>query len=124
MEKRLVTKLIGERRESMKFWKYIELDDGIGHGYNQKEFPFWEMEIQGWNDNETFTDLTTLVVVRAIAATPEQEADFDITYFPPELKKDLMISKLVQEAIYHLREAIAAYQTEQFNNVAHKNSRR
>lgn len=96
----------------MKFWKYIELDDGIGHGFTETDLPFWEIEIQGWNDNETFTDLTTLVEIKATAASPDDEVKFSLTYFPSELEQDLMISKLVQEALFHLREAIQSYHAE------------
>lgn len=87
----------------MKFWKYIELDDGIGHGLTKENFPFWEMQIQGWNDNETFRDLTDLVTITAIRPYADSEVDIIVDYTFPELEHDLMIGKLVNQATSDLQ---------------------
>jgi hypothetical protein len=99
----------------MKFWKYIELDDGIGHGLTEEGVPFWEVEIQGWNDNETFTDLTSLVRLTAVDSPFDSEIDLTVEYARPELARDLMIGKLVEEAKSDLRNAVLAFHQSEKN---------
>ncbi|MGK7379769.1 hypothetical protein ACSFXN_18285 [Planococcus sp. 1R117A] len=93
----------------MNYWRYIELDDGIGHGRTADGLPFWEMEIQGWNDDVTFTDLTDLVAIRAVLPDTDSEAEISVAYAHPELQQDLMIGQLVTQAIADLRAAASAF---------------
>ncbi|QKX52223.1 hypothetical protein QWY22_10895 [Planococcus liqunii] len=99
----------------MKFWKYIELDDGIGQGLTEEGVPFWEVEIQGWNDNETFTDLTSLVKITAIDSPYDSEIELNVEYNRPELEHDLMIGKLVDEAKIELQSAVSAFRQSERN---------
>lgn len=87
----------------MKCWRYIERDDGFGHGWTADGLPFWEMEIQGWYDDVTFTDLTDLVAIRAVLPDSDSETKSSVAYALPEMQQDQKISDLVTQAISDLR---------------------
>jgi hypothetical protein len=93
----------------MKFWRYIELDDGIGHGWTEDGLPFWEMEIQGWNDDITFTDLADLVAIRAVLLNSDSETKISVAYARPELQQDPIIENLVNQAISDLPAAASDF---------------
>ncbi|MDN7245541.1 hypothetical protein QWY16_09720 [Planococcus shenhongbingii] len=93
----------------MKFWKYIELDDRINHGLTENGLPFWEKEIHGWNDNDTYSDLVNLVIVRAIELDSDSEIEMTADYTREDLKQDLMIDKLVDEAKSDLQTAASDF---------------
>ena len=90
----------------MKFYKYIELDDRISHGTMENGHSYWEKEIQGWNDNETFIDKTSIVKIRAIDGQEELEMKINIDYSRSDMKEDLMIGNLVNRAKNDLLAAI------------------
>lgn len=48
----------------MKTWNYIDLSDNVGGGITKEGFGFVEIDIDGWNDDESFTDLEKIVSVR------------------------------------------------------------
>ncbi|WP_084242347.1 hypothetical protein [Planomicrobium okeanokoites] len=77
-------------------WKFIERADAIGQGIMENGDPFWESEIEGWNDNEEFTDLTELVVIRAVLSESKKITTFTKFHFP-ELENNPLIEKLIAE---------------------------
>ena len=82
----------------MKFYKYIELDDRISHGILENGHSYWEKEIRGWNDNETFKDKTSIIKIRAIECQGESEMKINVVYSRSDMKEDLMIGNLVNRA--------------------------
>ncbi|WP_416144810.1 hypothetical protein [Planococcus koreensis] len=94
----------------MKFYKYIELDDKIVHGTLENGHSFWEKEIRGWNDNETFIDMTSIVKIRAIDSQDEPETKINVDYSRSDMEEDLMIGKLVDRAKNELLTAGPAVQ--------------
>lgn len=90
----------------MKFWKCIEVDDGICQSQTEEGLPFWEMEIQGWNEDTTFTVLTDLVTIRAVLPNSHSEVEIIVKYAHPELQQDLIIDKLVNQAKSDLQAAV------------------
>lgn len=82
----------------MKFYKYIELAEGIVHGTKANGQSFREKEIRGWNDNETFIDMTSIVKIRAIDSQDVAEMKIKVDYSRSDMEEDLMIGKLVDRA--------------------------
>lgn len=82
----------------MKFWKWIELGDKMNNSKTAEGLSFWEKEVHGWNDNETLTDVASLVKIRAVESPSEPGYELHVEYTRPELQKDLMIDKLVDQA--------------------------
>lgn len=92
----------------MKFYKYIELDDRISHGIAENGHSYWEKEIQGWNDNENFIDMTSIVKIRATDSQDELEMKINVDYSRSDMEDDLMIGNLVNRAKNDLLAAIPA----------------
>lgn len=92
----------------MKFWKWIELGDNISQGQTEEGLSFWEKEVHGWNDNETLTDVASLVKIRAVKSPSEAGYELYVDYTRPDLQEDLMIGKLVDQAKSDLQAKVPA----------------
>lgn len=79
-------------------FKYIELSDGLGGGMTEEGYMFFEIDIDGWNDDEDFTDLETLVTIRA-TRLDDNKIEISIPYIYEEMKIDEKISGLINQAI-------------------------
>ncbi|QDY46943.1 hypothetical protein HF394_19975 (plasmid) [Planococcus glaciei] len=84
----------------MKEWKFIELDDSYGFGVTEDGFEFVETEVQGWNDDVDFSDLTTLITLRAVNYAHEVKVYQE--YSHPEIRSNVTAMKLAKEAINDL----------------------
>lgn len=77
-------------------WKYIELDDAIDHGVLKDGSPFWEMHIQGWNDEEEFSDLTTLITIRTVLSGSKVKTYKKFLF--PDLRDSPSFERMIAEA--------------------------
>lgn len=74
----------------MKTWKEIEMGDiCVGN-------LFVETTIEGWNDEEDFTDLENIVTIKATIVQPNK-IQVTVTYKYPHLKEDETIKEMVKE---------------------------
>ena len=84
----------------MHEWKFIELDDSYGFGITEDGFDFVETYVQGWNDDVNFTDLTTLITLKAI--NYETEIKVFQEYLHPNIRSNVTAIKLAKEAVNDL----------------------
>lgn len=88
----------------MKEWKFIEPADSYGFGTTKDGYDFVETSIQGWNDDENFTDLTDLITLKAV--NYESEIKVFQEYYHPDIKSNVTAIKLAKESINELVEQL------------------
>ena len=93
-----------ERGIVMKTWKFIELADAIGHGVTEDGFPFCETEVQGWNDDEDFSDMEDLLTIRAVEY--DTEVKVYQYYSDPDVKTNITVMRLAKDAVQLLAKHI------------------
>lgn len=80
----------------MKTWKNIELSDGIGVGITEEGYTFYETEVQGWNDEQDFSDLENLITIQAVKKGKGIEINQIFSH--PDVKSNVTAIKLAKEA--------------------------
>ncbi|MGE7983644.1 hypothetical protein [Solibacillus sp. NPDC093137] len=90
----------------MKQWNYIEILDEVGYGISVDGYERVEMNIEGWNDDEEWEDLETLVTVEAIKNEDLNRIDVIITYHFDDLKSNVtvrgLVNKLTKDILDHI----------------------
>lgn len=91
----------------MKAWEFIEISDGVGVGSTEDGFEYLEIDIEAWNDDEGFTDLEKIALVRA---TETEETILFSAYVKDEsLLEDERVTRLMEEATKQLEEEVKAH---------------
>lgn len=90
----------------MKEWNYIEISDMVQSGATVEGNEFVEMFIDGWNDDENWDDLETLVTVEAIKYEVANRIDVITTYHFEDLKSNVtvrgLVNKLTKDILEHI----------------------
>lgn len=77
-------------------WNHIELSDHFGHGITADGDNFVEMDIDGWNDDEDFSDLDSIVTVGAVIE--ERSYRIYVKYNSEAAKSNVTVKRLIEEA--------------------------
>lgn len=85
-------------------WNHIDWGEHIIQGSTTHGFPFYEIEIKGWNDNQNFSDLESLIIVKVIKIASSVKVN--IRYLHPDAKNSFNARKLAKETKKYLIETI------------------
>jgi hypothetical protein len=80
----------------MKEWTYTQ-DSFLIAGITEDGLPFFEKKLQGWNDNEDFSDREDLVIVNAVIYDDGTEILLKNIYSSEEAYSNPTISKKGEE---------------------------
>lgn len=90
----------------MKEWNYIEISDMVQGGATVEGNEYVEMFIDGWNDDENWDDLETLVTVEAIKYEVANRIDVITKYHFEDLKSNVtvrgLVNKLTKDILDHI----------------------
>ncbi|TWT09249.1 hypothetical protein [Planomicrobium sp. CPCC 101079] len=85
-------------------WNYVDWGGSIDQGLTNTGFPVYEVEIKGWNDNQNYSDLEDLLIIRVVHTYSSVEAK--MIYLHPDAKCNLKVRKLAKETQNYLVDAI------------------
>ncbi|PSL41008.1 hypothetical protein B0H99_103142 [Planomicrobium soli] len=88
----------------MLTWTYVDWGGNIGRGHTNLGFPFYEVEIKGWNDNQHYSDLEDLILVKVIETYSTIEVK--LNYLHPDARNNLKARKLAKNTESYLINAL------------------
>ncbi|MDN7240602.1 hypothetical protein QWY14_02320 [Planococcus sp. N028] len=81
-------------------WNHIDWGENINRGLTNNGFPFCEIEIKGWNDNQNYSDLEKLIAIKVIK-TP-LFTKVKVNYLHPDARNNFCARKLANETKKYL----------------------
>lgn len=83
----------------MKTWTYIEWSNEFSHGVTDNGDPYIETEINGWNDEDNYTDVAALSRLKAIILNSHERLDVgvDTEYIFEDARNNLKVRRLSKE---------------------------
>jgi hypothetical protein len=96
---------------TMRNWKHIEWSNSFVYGVDVDESHYIMTEIQGWNDNETFSDIDELMTIRSVIFEKDNGLDVMILqhYLSDDVKYNLQVRRIYKEVEQKMREEILNY---------------
>ncbi|WKA49381.1 hypothetical protein QWY22_10730 [Planococcus liqunii] len=85
-------------------WNYFDWGEGIEQGLTAKGFPYYEVEIKGWNDDQEYTDLEKLIVIKVINTYSSVEVKMNFLH--PDARRNFTARKMAKETKKYLIDAI------------------
>ncbi|TWT26001.1 hypothetical protein [Planomicrobium sp. CPCC 101110] len=85
-------------------WSYVAWGGSIDQWLTNTGFPVYEVKIKGWNDNQDYSDLEDLLIIRVVHTY--FSVDAKIIYLHPDAKCNLKVRKLAKETRKYLLDAI------------------
>lgn len=76
-------------------WNHIDWGDNINKGETNLGFPFYEVEIKGWNDEEHYSDLESLIAIKVI--NTYSSIDVKMDFLHPDARTSFNARKLARE---------------------------
>jgi hypothetical protein len=88
-------------------WRFINIADDITHGITEDGFHYVSTDIDGWNDNENFSDLETILTVRATRI--ENLVQISLHFDGEEMKIDQQLEELIDMATNTLKREVGIH---------------
>jgi hypothetical protein len=88
-------------------WRFINISGDITVGITDDDLHYISTDIDGWNDNENFNDLVTIVTIRA--TRKENNVQISLHFEGEGLEIDQQLEELISIATKSLKEEVGTY---------------